>query len=82
MSLTITDNQLLDAGLSVREAQIEIACRLYCAEKLLMPAAVRWSGLPRRQFEEALLSRGLWLVKPRIEDIQSDITALRKTEST
>lgn len=82
MSLTITSDQLRDAGLSECEAQIEIACRLYNAEKISMPTAVRWSGLPRSELEEALLSRGLWLLKPKIEDVQSDITALREMGST
>jgi len=82
MSLTITNDQLRDAGLSEGEAQIEIACRLYEAEKISMPTAVRWSGLSRPEFEEALLSRGLWLLRPRIEDIESDIAALREIGPT
>ena len=41
MPLTISDDLLAKAGLTERDARIEIACRLYDAGKLTMPAATR-----------------------------------------
>jgi predicted HTH domain antitoxin len=63
MPLMITDEMLTAAGLSEEEAKLEIACRLYGAGKLTMPAAVRWAGVDRSTFEAALLERNLSLVR-------------------
>jgi predicted HTH domain antitoxin len=62
MPLLISDELLQETGLSEREATIEIACRLFAAGRLVMPAATRWTGLSRGEFEQALLDRGLPLV--------------------
>jgi hypothetical protein len=35
MTITIPDDILRDAGLTEREALIELACRLYDAEKII-----------------------------------------------
>jgi predicted HTH domain antitoxin len=63
MPLTITDEMLTAAGLSEEEARLEIACRLYDAGKLSMPAATRWAGVSRTVLETALLQRGLPLIR-------------------
>lgn len=52
MPLTIPDNVLQEAGLTEREALIEIACRLYDADVLTKNAATRMTGQSRRDFEE------------------------------
>ena len=67
MPLLIPDEILTDAGLSERAAAIEFACRLYDAQKLTLPAATRWTGLSRTEFEEELLRRNLPLV--RVDDV-------------
>lgn len=59
MPLTISDPDLAAAGLTEEAARVEIACRLYDSQLLPFGAAIRWSGLHRTGFEEALLDRGL-----------------------
>lgn len=63
MPVTITDEMLTAAGLSQEEARLEIACRLYDAGKLTMPAATRWAGVSRTVLEAALLERNLPLIR-------------------
>jgi predicted HTH domain antitoxin len=63
MPVTITDDMLSAAGMSEEEAKLEIACRLYDAGRLTMPAATRWAGVDRTTFETALLQRGLPLIR-------------------
>ena len=67
MPLLIPDEILTDADLSERTATVEFACRLYDARRLTLPAATRWTGLSRTEFEEELLRRNLPLV--RVDDV-------------
>ncbi len=76
MPLTIPDDLLAEAGLSERDARIEIACRLYDADKLAMPAATRWTGLSRSEFEEELLRRKISVSRPTSEDFKQDLETL------
>jgi predicted HTH domain antitoxin len=63
MPVTISDQLLAAAGLSERDAKVEIACRLYDAGKLTMPQATRLAEMSRVDFESALLERGLPLLR-------------------
>jgi len=81
MPLTIGDDLLAEAGLSERDARIEIACRLYDASRLAMPAATRWAGLSRTQFEEELLRRGMAICRPTSEDLKQDLETLQRLGS-
>jgi predicted HTH domain antitoxin len=63
MPVLITDDMLAQAGLSEGEATVEIACRLYAANRLTLPAAARWAGLSRVEFEQELIVRNLPLVR-------------------
>jgi predicted HTH domain antitoxin len=76
--LTISDELLTDAGLSVNEARVEIACRLYDSGKLTMPQATRWAGLSRTEFEAALLERQLPLVRVGEEYWRQELEGLQK----
>jgi predicted HTH domain antitoxin len=80
MPLTIPDELLAKAGLSERDARIEIACRLYDAGKLTMPAATRWASLSRTEFEEELLRRKLAICRPTSEDLKQDLDTLKQLE--
>ena len=62
MPVTISDQLLAEAGLSEKDAKLEIACRLYDAGKLTMPQATRLAEISRVDFEAALLERGLPLL--------------------
>jgi predicted HTH domain antitoxin len=59
MPVTIPDQLLAEAGLSEKDAKLEIACRLYDAGKLTLPQATRLAEISRVDFEAALLERGL-----------------------
>ena len=63
MPVTISDETLKQAGLSEREALVEIACRLYDADKLRLFPAARMAGMSRAEFESELLSRGIAVLR-------------------
>ena len=81
MPLMISDSMLHDAGLSEVEAQVEIACRLYDVGRLSLLRAMRWAGLDRTAFEEALLARGLPVYRVTLDDLQQDLATLRQLEN-
>jgi predicted HTH domain antitoxin len=66
MPVLITDDLLTETGMSERDAKVEIACRLFAAGRWPLPAATRWTGLSRVDFERELVARGLPLV--RVDD--------------
>ena len=59
MPVIIPDETLKQAGLSEDEARVEIACRLYDADKLHLWPAAQLAGLSRDEFESELISRGI-----------------------
>ena len=59
MPVIIPDETLKQAGLTETEARIEIACRLFDADKLHLWPAAQLAGLSRDEFESALISRGI-----------------------
>jgi predicted HTH domain antitoxin len=80
MPITIPDDILRDAGLTEREALIEIACRLYDAEKLDKTAACRLCGLVRPAFEEELYKRKLPLYHLSVEEFEQDMENIKSLE--
>lgn len=78
MPLTITDEMLSAAGLSEREARLEIACRLYDAGRLTMPEATRWAGVTRTEFEAALLERNLPLIRVDERYWQQEVEGMQR----
>ena len=66
MPVIIPDETLKQAGLTESEARIEIACRLFDADKLHLWPAARLARLSRDEFEAALISRGIAVY--RIDD--------------
>jgi predicted HTH domain antitoxin len=78
MPLTIGDEQLQAMKMSPEEARIEIACRLFDAEKLGFHEALRLAGLDRFDFEDALGARGIAIYRPTIQDFHDDLAALRR----
>ena len=57
MPVIIPDETLKQAGLSEREALIEISCRLFDAGKLHLNQGARLAGMTRNEFESELMSR-------------------------
>lgn len=76
MPLTIPDELLQEAGLSERDALVEIACRLFDAGKLTLWSAAKWAGLTRTAFEEELLRRRIPIYRPGPDDLADDLKAL------
>lgn len=81
MSVTLPDQLLAEAGLSEREAKLEIACRLYDAGKLTMPQATGWAGITRVEFEAALLERDLPLIRVDEHYWEQEIQGLDRLRS-
>lgn len=77
MPLVIPDEVLHEANLSEKDAQIEIACRLFEADRLSLPAAGKLAGLNRNEMEQALRDRNIAVYRPTSADVQHDLDALK-----
>ena len=53
MPFVIPDEALREAGLNPHEALVEFACRLFDADKLTLPSAVRLAAMSRVAFEKS-----------------------------
>lgn len=80
MPLTISDDVLQSAGLTETEARIEIACRLFDADKLTLWSAVQFAEMTRLEFEEELRRRNIPIYRPTVEDLQADLAAFETLE--
>ena len=78
MPLVIPDDMLKAAGMSEREARIEIACRWFDAGKLPIGHAARLAGLSELEFEKQLEARGLPRYRYTDEMVERDVDALKK----
>lgn len=78
MTLTIPNEILERAGLSEREAVIEVACRLFDAGKLTQFFAAKLAGLSRVEFEEECFKRKIPLYRPTLEDLEQDMATIEK----
>ncbi len=81
MTLTIPDEVVKQTGLSERELLIEIACRLFAAQKLYKAQAGRLCGLSRLEFEDELHKRGLPVIIYTLEMLEEDRKTLDKLEA-
>ena len=68
MPLLISDEQLKQAGLTEQDARLELACRLFDANRLTLHQAATWVGLDRVSMESELLSRGISVYRFHDED--------------
>lgn len=80
MPLTISDDVLRQTGMSMEEARVEIACRLFDAGKLALWPAAQLAEMPRGQFEEELTRRHIPVYRPTPAELQSDLETLRDLE--
>ncbi len=77
MPVVIPDETLRDAGLTEREALIEIACRLFAAGKLALSwACGKTARETRAALEQALRDRQLAVYCPDELDLADDIRCL------
>lgn len=80
MPLVISDETLKAVGLSEREMQIEIACRLFDSGKLRLWPAAQLAGLSRGEFEEELALRNIAIYRPTPEDWEVDKQTIAELE--
>ncbi len=78
MPVLIPDETLRAAGLTEREALIEIACRLFDAGKLHLWPAAKLAGLSRAEMEGELMSRKIAIYRPTMEDLAEDLATLNR----
>lgn len=78
MGVHIPDDILKQAGLSEREALVEIACRLFEAEKLTLWQGAQLAGLSRVEFEGELRKRKIAIYRPTAEDFAQDLDSLKR----
>lgn len=77
MVLKVPDNLLETAGISEREARVELACRLFHIGRLDLWPAAQLAGLTRVDFEDELSRRGIPIFRPTIADLQDDLNTLK-----
>lgn len=80
MAVVIPDRTLKAAGLSEREMEIEIACRLFDAGTLALWPAAQLAGLSRGEFEEELALRKIPVYRPTLEDWEVDKQTIAELE--
>jgi predicted HTH domain antitoxin len=80
MPVIISDETLEQAGLTEREALVEIACRLFDLEKLHLWPAAKLAGLSRTEFEGELRSRKIPIYRPTLQDLADEMAALARLE--
>lgn len=78
MPLLISDEQLKQAGLTEDDARLELACRLFDANRLTLHQAASWVGLERIEMESALLTRGISVYRFLDEDAAIELEAARR----
>lgn len=78
MPLTLSDELLKQAGMSEDEARVEIACRLFDADKLALWPAAQLAGMTRVEFEAALMNRKIPIHRFTLDDLMSEQAALDK----
>ncbi len=78
MPVVISDQTLEQAGMTEREALIEIACRLFDIGKLHLWPAEQMAGMSRVEFEQELMDRKISVYRPTIEDLHQDLAALKR----
>ncbi len=76
MPLTISDKMLQDAGMTEEDARVEVACRLYVADKLTLRGAMEWAALTRAELEAELVQRKIPIVRPTVDELSADLAAL------
>jgi predicted HTH domain antitoxin len=78
MPLVISDEMLQAAGMSEREAKVEIACRWFDAGKLAFGHAARFAGMSEPEFESQLQLRGIPRYRYTQQMLDNDVESLKK----
>jgi len=75
----IPDETLKQAGLSQKEALVEIACRLFDAGKLHLNQAARLAGMTRTEFESGSMSREIDMYRIEGEYLRHELEMSGRT---
>lgn len=78
MPLTISDDQLREAGLTDKEGLIEFACWLFDTGRLDLWPAAKLARMSRVEFENELHTRNIAIYRPTVEDLAHDMAALEE----
>src|SRR5262245_44850549 len=78
MPVVIPDETLEAAGLTEREAVIEIACHLFNSGKLALWPAAKLAGMRRGEFEAELGRRKIAVYRPTEQNFADDLAALNR----
>ncbi len=78
MPLVISDETLRAAGMSEREAKLEIACRWFDAGKLAFGHAARLAGVSEAELESQLALRGIPRYRYTEQMLEHDVQVLKK----
>jgi predicted HTH domain antitoxin len=78
MPFTIPDDVLTEAGVTEREARIELACRLFDVGRLDLWPAAKLAGLGRAEFEGELRARDIPAYRPTLDHLAQDVAALSR----
>jgi predicted HTH domain antitoxin len=78
MPVIISDETLAQAGMTEREALIEIACRLFDASKLHLWPAAKMAGMSRDEFEVELTNRQIPVYRPTLQDLSDDVATIER----
>ena len=78
MGLSISSEQLKEAGLDERDALIEFACRMFQAKKLALWPAAKLAGLSRVEMEGELRKRSIPIYSPSREDLLEDMETIKR----
>ena len=78
LTIDIPDEVVARENLSDATIRIELACRLFDAQKLSKAEACRLAGMDRMDFEEALIARGLPVLRYNAEMFAQDLAAVEK----
>lgn len=81
LSFDVPDEVLERTGLTEREARIELACRLFDAQRISKGEATRLCGLSRTEFEQELARRDLPVIRYTQEMWEQDERHLRMRDS-
>ena len=76
MPVVISDETLKQAGLTEREALVEIACHLYDPGRLALWPAAKLAGLRRVDFEQELINRKIPVYRYTEQGLADDLAAL------
>jgi predicted HTH domain antitoxin len=78
VTLEIPDDVLKREGLTEKEMRIELACRLFDAQKMSKAEAGRLSGLSRDEFNAELMARNLPVIRIDEEYMAQEFEAIEK----